>query len=225
MVNGFRKIAWASVFYFLFNVSMSPCLHVPLSRCLHVSMSLSLHVSMSPYHHVSMPLCVHVSLSPCCHVSMYPCLYVSMSPCLHIHVSTFPEYRKQNYVMEKGNFLLFLQTENWNRKLSFICCKWKRMFVFLGRQTINGNRQLLFQQTCPSLEVRNAYNPGRLGGGLASWNSSTLAWVWTRWAFVSLQTKIPKPCEFHKMILLSHVHYRKQKNYLSACVQVKKNKP
>jgi hypothetical protein len=27
----------------------------------------------------------------------------------------------------------------------------KRKFVFLGRQTINGNRRLLFQQTCPSM--------------------------------------------------------------------------
>ncbi len=29
--------------------------------------------------------------------------------------------------------------------------KWK--FVFLGRQTINGNRCFLFQQTCPSMLV------------------------------------------------------------------------
>ncbi len=27
----------------------------------------------------------------------------------------------------------------------------KRKFVFLGRQTINGNRPLLFQQLCPSM--------------------------------------------------------------------------
>ncbi len=30
----------------------------------------------------------------------------------------------------------------------------KRKFVFPGRQTINGNRCLLFQQTCPSEGVR-----------------------------------------------------------------------
>ncbi len=29
----------------------------------------------------------------------------------------------------------------------------KRKFVLLGRQTINGNRRLLFQQTCPSTGV------------------------------------------------------------------------
>jgi hypothetical protein len=27
----------------------------------------------------------------------------------------------------------------------------KRKFVFFGRQTISGNRRLLFQQTCPSM--------------------------------------------------------------------------
>ncbi len=54
-------------------------------------------------------------------------------------------------------------TENDNFRL--ICCKWKMemknfclftangkpKFVFLDWQTINSNRQLLFQQTCPSI--------------------------------------------------------------------------
>ncbi len=29
----------------------------------------------------------------------------------------------------------------------------KRKFVFLGRETINGNRRLLKQQTCPSMSI------------------------------------------------------------------------
>ncbi len=83
-VNGIRKIAWASVFHFIFCEklqnppiyfnSMSPC---PCS-CLHV------HVSMSP--------CVHVFMCPCLHISMCPCLYVSMSM---FHVSIFPSSKVQ----------------------------------------------------------------------------------------------------------------------------------
>ncbi len=58
---------------------------------------------------------------------------------------------------------------NGKRKFPFICCKRKmetanfrffaangnrkRMFDFLGRQTINDNRRLLFRQTCPSIYV------------------------------------------------------------------------
>ncbi len=35
----------------------------------------------------------------------------------------------------------------------FICIYGKQKFVFLCRQTINGNRRLLCQQTCPSMHV------------------------------------------------------------------------
>jgi hypothetical protein len=44
--------------------------------------------------------------------------------------------------------------------------KWK--FVFLGRQTINGNRRLLCQQTCPSTQihmiVQERYNQPQVNG-------------------------------------------------------------
>ncbi len=33
----------------------------------------------------------------------------------------------------------------------------KQNFVFLGQQTINGNRRLLFQQTCPSMYTSHMY--------------------------------------------------------------------
>jgi hypothetical protein len=53
--------------------------------------------------------------------------------------------------MENDSFSLFSAKP----KLPFVYCKrnGKRMFVFLGRQTINGNRRLLFQQTCPSMPI------------------------------------------------------------------------
>jgi hypothetical protein len=35
--------------------------------------------------------------------------------------------------------------------ISLFAANGKRKFVFLGRQMINGNRRLLFQQTCPSI--------------------------------------------------------------------------
>ncbi len=53
-----------------------------------------------------------------------------------------------------GNFRL--SAANRNRK-------WK--FVFLGRPTINGKEQLLFQQTCPSMLVRNTFKILKWGAG------------------------------------------------------------
>jgi hypothetical protein len=122
-------------FDFVFmSMSPCPCLHVQVSRPL----CLCLHVSMTPCFHVSC-LCFHVSMSPS------PCLCVSM----------FAEFRNTE------------NRTNGKRQLPFVCCKrememtdfrlfaangnrkWK--FVFLFRQTINGNRRLLFQQTCPSM--------------------------------------------------------------------------
>jgi hypothetical protein len=43
---------------------------------------------------------------------------------------------------EKAKFCLFTANGNGKQK-----------FVFLGRQTINDNRQLLFQQTCQSMAI------------------------------------------------------------------------
>jgi hypothetical protein len=61
------------------------------------------------------------------------------------------------------------QTRKRNQRKTFVCCKRKTEtpnfrllatnggrkweFVFLGWQTINGNRGLLFQQTCPSMLI------------------------------------------------------------------------
>ncbi len=40
---------------------------------------------------------------------------------------------------------------NGKRQFLFISCKQKWKFIFLGRQMFNGNRRLLFQKTCPSM--------------------------------------------------------------------------
>ncbi len=45
------------------------------------------------------------------------------------------------------------------RQLPCVFCKQKkRKFVFLGGQTINSNRRLLFQQMCPSMAMCNTYH-------------------------------------------------------------------
>ncbi len=54
----------------------------------------------------------------------------------------------------KGNFHLFAPNRKQKQQTS-VCWKWKMKmeFVFLGRQTKNGNQRLLFQQTCPSMRI------------------------------------------------------------------------
>jgi hypothetical protein len=96
------------------------------------------------YAHVSMTMSprLHVSclISPC-PCLMSPCFHVSisLSPCLY--VSMLPEFCKWKTKHTKNeNFLLFPTNG-------------KRKFVFLGQQTLNGNWQLLFQQTCPTIIV------------------------------------------------------------------------
>ncbi len=146
MVNGLRKIAWASVFRLMSPVSMSlfPCLHFSCP-CFHV------YVSILPC------LCLYFPMSPF--------LHVYMSPCLWLHVSGIQfRKRKRNWrktqlpfvcckrKMEMANFRLFaangkwkrqtsvclLQTENGNGKLSFVYCKrkWKMevLLSLVGKQ-------------------------------------------------------------------------------------------
>jgi hypothetical protein len=77
----------------------------------------------------------------------------------------FLEFRKRKTELtENGNFRLF--AENGNGKLPFVCLKRKRKLVFLGRQMINGNRRVLFQQTCPSMYLST------VGPGYAAYQSS-----------------------------------------------------
>jgi hypothetical protein len=112
------------------SMSLCPCLHVSLSPCFHVSMSIR-------------PL-VHVSLSLCFHVSMVPCPCLNVSGILQTENGTNGKQQLPFVFCKRkagiSNFSLFAAIRN--RKL---------IFVFLGRQAINGNRRLLLQQTCPSM--------------------------------------------------------------------------
>ncbi len=104
--------------------------------------------------YISMFKLVHVSMSPSLHVSMSPCLYLSMFPCLH--ASRIPQIESGSK-RKAPTSVCFLQMENGNGKLLFVCCKqkWKMDICFPwsanGRQTIYGKRRMLFQQTCPSM--------------------------------------------------------------------------
>ncbi len=71
-----------------------------------------------------------------------------MLPIQYIYIHTHTE----NGTNEKRQ--LPFVAANRNGKLPFVFCKRKnRKFVFLGRQTINGIRRLLLQQTCPSMVI------------------------------------------------------------------------
>ncbi len=68
---------------------------------------------------------------------MYICRYVYVYTVyvhLYIYICTYIQKT------ETVNFRLFVANGNGKQK-----------FVFLGRQTINSNRRLLFQQTCLSI--------------------------------------------------------------------------
>ncbi len=138
-------------------MSICLCLHVPMSPCFHVP-----HGSVSPCPHI--PL-VHVSMSlsmfPCARPCFYVVVYNSMSlsmlswprPCFNVlvHVSIpRPCFRVLvNVSLSSSMFLcpcpcfyvlfhVFMSSENGKRK-----------FVFLVRQTINGNRQCFSKHTHP----------------------------------------------------------------------------
>ncbi len=66
---------------------------------------------------------------------------------MYIYIDIFV-YISTVYVCCRFNIYIF--TENRNRKLKF---------AFLSRQTINGNRSLLFQQRCPSLHIPHVPRP------------------------------------------------------------------
>ncbi len=113
---------------------MSPCLHVCLYVFMYVSWSSCLVVTMSPCHNVSKSPCLHVSMSPCLHVSMSPW------PCLHNGKQNSPK---------TATTVCFLQTENGNGKLPFVCCKRKQKTNICLPWSANDKwyRRLLFQQT------------------------------------------------------------------------------
>jgi hypothetical protein len=67
-------------------------------------------------------------------ISMYMKIYMYI--CINVYMYMFAENRTYGKT-ETANFHWYAGNGNGKRK-----------FVFLGRQMINGNRRLLFQQTC-----------------------------------------------------------------------------
>ncbi len=65
--------------------------------------------------------------------------------------------KRKKELTENRNLHFLQQIKNRNDKLPFFAAKWKRKYVFLGQQTINGNQQLLFKQTCPSMDLDSIY--------------------------------------------------------------------
>ncbi len=117
MVNGLRKIAWASVFHL-----MSPCLHVWMSSCLHASMPPCLHFSMFP--------CLHV------YVSMFQCLYihVSTSPCPYLYVSGIPQMENRTNGKRQLYFVCCNKKRKWQPSIWLLQTETEQKFFFLGPQ-------------------------------------------------------------------------------------------
>ncbi len=129
-----------------------PCLHA-MSPCLCLYVDVSMLMSPCPCLHgqASITPCVHLSMFPCpmstvcLYVSMSPppCFHVFMSPCPYVHVSKFPEvHKRKTATSENGK----------GKGQIFVCCRRNGKRIFLGRQTINSNGRLLFQQTCSSMD-------------------------------------------------------------------------
>jgi hypothetical protein len=161
-------------------MSQCPCLHVHVSMskspcpCLHVhvSMSTSLCLHVPCLHSTMFPcLNVYVSMFLCLHLNVYGslCLYVSMIRCLHLNVSrstciwspclNFSRICKlRTEQIKNGNFRLFAANGKQEEQSSVCLSKTEQKFVFLGRQTINSNRRLLFQHMCPSIAITLDYD-------------------------------------------------------------------
>jgi hypothetical protein len=91
---------------------------------------------------------------------------------------------RKTELTEKRNFRFFCKrkTETANLRLFAANGMEKRTFVFLGQRTINGNRRLLFQQTCPSMTIDMNHGHGHaddmdMHHGQIHGHA---AWTWTR---------------------------------------------
>ncbi len=89
----------------------------------------------------------------CLHVYVYMCM--SSCPCLHD--SGIPQ--KKMELTENRTSIVGKKRNTETSNFHWFAANGKRKFVFLGRQTINSNRPLLLQQTCPSMGINNRYCP------------------------------------------------------------------
>ncbi len=162
------------MFHVLVCVSMSltivtcppPCFHV----LVYVSMSSSMFSCPCPRFH----LLVHVSMSSSMFLCLYPCFHVLSHVHVHVHVNVHvhfhvmsPYWKQKTESMENGNFRLLLNGKKKPQTAVFLL-QTETEFFFLGWKIINGYRQLLCQQTCPSM-VKNLVTSGR---------TSILKWNW-----------------------------------------------
>ncbi len=104
------------------------------------------------YDHVSMSLC------SCLHVS------ISLPPCPCLQVSRIPQTKNKTNGKRQLMFVFCKQqTETANFRL--FAANGKQTFFFFGRQTINVNRHLMFQQLCPSKHVRTLVGSKQMVAG------------------------------------------------------------
>ncbi len=162
-------------------------------------------------------LYVHVHVSMFMTISMFhvstPCLHVSMSPCLHVYVSMFLEFRKWKTELKENGQLPFVSCK-WKMEMAnfrFCAANWngKRKFVFLVRQTINANWQLLLRQTCLStvcpVEISLLNVPRFFPGGnyLTTMYLGVLTW-WSSHPYCSLS--LWRVARGSKLMFLELIH-------------------
>ncbi len=158
----FHVLVYVSMFLSIFPCPC-PCFHV----LIHVAMSSSMFPHPSPCFYVfsyvsissSMFLCPHPCFHVFVHVFMSLFMFPCSCPCPNSEIFRLPRNsrnsllwtaycKRRTELTENTTSVCLLQG---NGKLPFVSCTRKRKFSFLGRQTVNGNLRLLFQQTCPSM--------------------------------------------------------------------------
>ncbi len=148
-VNGLRKIFWASLFCFLFEMATYTYITVIYTYIYLVPFSVcSKQLKVAVFRQFHFPYTYNITTTALVYTvyNLLPFQYIY----IHVYIYIYMENRT-----------------NRKRNFPFVCCKWKtetanfclfaaygrRKFVFLGQQTINSNRRLLFQQTCPSMPL------------------------------------------------------------------------
>ncbi len=99
--------------------------------------------------------------------------------CRYIYINVYVALLIYIHIWKMTTFICLLHIRNRNDTLPFIFC-WRKMEVcFPWMATINGNRRLLFQQTCPSMPAVPKYCPWNYWTMpcIHSTNQTWLSWV------------------------------------------------
>ncbi len=136
-VNELRKIAWASVFGFSFERQYV------YGMCVGV------------WGGVCVCVCIYIHIYVHIYIYIYMCTYVYSRYILKL-LFLFSVCSKQTEIS-----VCLLQMKNATANFSLFAANGngKQNFVFLGQQTINGNRQLLFQQSWQCMLLANTLIP------------------------------------------------------------------